>query len=693
MAVELRPLGVRCNLQCQYCYQHPQRDAANIAHSYDMSAMKEALALGEGPFTLFGGEPLMMAKADLAELWAWGHEHHGANAVQTNGTLIDDEHIRMFRRYTVRVGLSLDGPEAHNDARWLGTLERTRVATDRAQRALERLCDEGIPVGLIVTLHSTNASPRRLPGLLSWVRALASRGLRSLRLHLLESDSGAVRDAYALSDEHNIIAMRQFLALSRELPRLRVEPFGDMRRMLAGEDESAGCTWRGCDPYDTEAVQGIEGDGSRSNCGRTNKDGIDFQPAGTRGMERSLALHSTPQEHGGCQGCRFFLMCKGQCPGTALGGDWRNRSEHCAVWKALYADLEALMSAGGELSLSLSDRRARIERRLEAAWRGGEDVTLARLLRAAEPHGATQPPRILRHPLPDFVRMVWTSPRARAAWEPRLECIRAAWMQAQWHAVRAGVRPCALLLGAPAVKLDRGELALHGLAVGGLWSGRQPTSTRGYAVVIGAEPETVLEFQEAWERDDHDRIGELLGYPPCCRRSHQELSIERGVVDPIWELAGASAPRAANHEVRVVDGLADSNILWRALGVRPVPHTPCGFTCAESAALARGIRAAARKAGVDAPALGWRDEILSWPAEWSALHGIAEIKGPVVKVAYRTDVTAERRVVRLAGATIPDEAASGTAFPYLLAGRPRVTSGGSFRRGIHHAGGQSPRGT
>ena len=42
MTVELRPLGIRCNLQCQYCYQHPQRDAANVAGCYDMEKMKSA---------------------------------------------------------------------------------------------------------------------------------------------------------------------------------------------------------------------------------------------------------------------------------------------------------------------------------------------------------------------------------------------------------------------------------------------------------------------------------------------------------------------------------------------------------------------------------------------------------------------------------------------------------------------------
>lgn len=699
MAIELRPLGVTCNLQCQYCYQHPQRDAGNLSRSYDLAAMKASLgAVSEG-FTLFGGEPLLMPKADLTELWAWGFERYGSNAVQTNATLIDDDHIAMFRRYAVRVGVSIDGPGGHNDARWLGTLERTRAATERAQAALERLCDEQIPVGLIVTLHSVNASPERLPGLLVWIRQLAGRGLRSMRLHLLESESGAVRASYALSEENNIAAMRGFLDLSRLLPGLRVEPFGDMRRMLAGDDASASCTWKGCDPYDTEAVNGVEGDGSRSNCGRTNKEGIDFEPAGTRGMERSLALSVTPQEHGGCKGCRFFMMCKGQCPGTALHGDWRNRSEHCGVWKAIYADLEAEMAAGGERPLSLSGQRPELEHGLTAAWHNGETITLAELLRrprrqeSASPASFRQakasPPDqdAARHPLPPFSRTVWVSARAREVWEPRLEKIRAAWARAQWYSVETRVRPCALLLGRSATDLDRAGAHRRGLATHQLWTGRRREHPRGYAIVVGADPTAVAEFRIAWEQDDHDRIGELLGCPSCCSRFHRELGIGRSRLDATWELAGTpvtGGSRADSGE-RVADCLADSNILWRPLGVVPVPHHPCSFACLSSAALAGHMRRAAQDGVVDETALAWRDEILSWPAQWSALHGIAELKGPVVKIAYRTEMTAERRLVRLPGTAYPDEAAHGIAFPFIAPVRVRLTSGAAFRRGLRNA--------
>ena len=90
MSVELRPLGVACNIQCQYCYQNPVRDAGNVPRSYDLDKMKAAIEAEGGPFSLFGGEPLLVPIADLEELWSWGLERYGHNSLQTNGTLITD---------------------------------------------------------------------------------------------------------------------------------------------------------------------------------------------------------------------------------------------------------------------------------------------------------------------------------------------------------------------------------------------------------------------------------------------------------------------------------------------------------------------------------------------------------------------------------------------------------------------------
>src|ERR1700688_954682 len=138
MSVELRPLGVRCNIACHYCYQQPQRDAGNVARGYDLAVMKQAIEEEGGPFTLFGGEPLLLSVRDLEDLWAWGFERFGRNAVQTNGVAIDENHIRMFKQYNVTVGISIDGPGELNDLRWAGSLAKTRAATAKTEAAISR---------------------------------------------------------------------------------------------------------------------------------------------------------------------------------------------------------------------------------------------------------------------------------------------------------------------------------------------------------------------------------------------------------------------------------------------------------------------------------------------------------------------------------------------------------------------------
>lgn len=380
MTIELRPLGAKCNIRCHYCYQESQRSSGGNTRSYDLEAMKASIAKEGGQFALFGGEPLLVRHADLEELFAWGFERYGENGIQTNGTLIDDEHIRLFRSYKVRVGISCDGPGELNDARWSGTLERTREATEKTQRAVERLCQEGIIPSIIVTLHRQNACKDRLPTLIDWMRHLRSLGVSSVRVHLLEVDGADIRERYALTTRENIDALMAFARLQTEIPAFEIDVFSDIKRLLLGRDEGRGgttCVWNACDSYTTPAVRGVEGKGQRSNCGRTYKDGVEFVKADTPGYERYLALFHTPQEFGGCKDCRFFVMCKGQCPGTAIDSDWRNRTEHCDVWKALFTWMEGELLADGYAPLSLLPARKDVERILVEHWSAGANSTIA----------------------------------------------------------------------------------------------------------------------------------------------------------------------------------------------------------------------------------------------------------------------------------------------------------------------------
>lgn len=729
--IELKPVSVRCNIQCQYCYQNPLRDAGNLSRTYNLEKMKAAIEKEGGPFALFGGEPLLLPEADLEALWLWGLKRYGRNSLQTNGTLIKDSHIILFKKYKVDVGISVDGPAELNDARWAGTLQLTREATAKVHAAIERLCQEGIPPGLIVTLHRGNATRDKLPEMHQWFKHLEQIGIRAVKLHVLEVEAQFVREKYFLSIQENVEALLSLMQLQKEeLRTLQFDLFRDMRDLLLGRDAKSSCVWNACDPYTTRAVRGIEGQGQSSNCSRTNKEGIDFLKSDAEGFERYLALYQTPQDHGGCKDCRFFLMCKGQCPGTAIDGDWRNRTEYCEVWKRLYAHMEKSLLAEGEKPISLCADRLVLERVFVRCWQSGRNTTIAHSLeqlahwRSSQARSCGSPRsagnqkrsttrdseaplpcsskadafgiswRRLDSQLPHFTRMLWVSRRAKDLWEPRLLRIMKAWADVEWRSVPQGVRRCAVTVASPEAFVAKApEWASNGLNAMPISlegpshysyrsAARKAELGESYAfrIVIGS-PEVVSAFKRALDAHDDQTIGALLGYPPCCRMFLRKVLVEQRLMDTTWEMATRGAVRSQSDGVVEIAGPAQSNIFWRWAGIRAVPHLPCRSDCERSIDLADRLLDTGRRIGYVAE-IDWLMEILSWPVEWSALHGIAEIRTPILKMATPTDPTPRKHVVQRQGTSYPAEGAEGLRFPYRQTYPLRLTDSTAFRRGL-----------
>jgi uncharacterized protein len=369
MSIEVSPVGVACNLSCSYCYEHPIREAGNFNQKpYDLEKMINGLAKEGGPFGLFGGEPLLTDLETLEGLWKFGFERYKRNGIQTNGTLINDKHIELFKKYNVHVGISMDGPDELNDTRWAGSLEETRRRTKMSMDAIERLSEEKIQFSLIVTLTRLNSTPEQLPRLKEWFRYLDTKGVNGVRLHTLEVEYDSVGETFSLTPGRSVEVMLEMAHLEHELKNYRFDMFTDIKNLLVGRDSSATCTFRECDPYTTKAVRGINGQGEKQNCGRSTKEGVVHLKADQEGFERQMALYLTPQEHGGCQGCRFFIMCKGQCPGGGMNYDWRNRSVDCELYYALFSHFENDYLNKGILPLSQSPVLKQMEQMCFTAW-------------------------------------------------------------------------------------------------------------------------------------------------------------------------------------------------------------------------------------------------------------------------------------------------------------------------------------
>ncbi len=296
--------------------------------------------------------------------------------------------------------------------------------------------------------------------------------------------------------------------------------------------------------------------------------------------------------------------------------------------------------------------------------------------------------------LPEFTRTMWVSDRAREVWDARLHRVRNAWVEMEWLAVAAGVRRCCITFATPEDFLAKGpkwaKLGLNALPVemqgmqnysyAGRSTAYEPGKPFVFRFVLGS-PRDVMEFHDAYQASDEKRIAAFLGYPPCCYEFFRRVWVEDGLCDTTWPMAAAThAPADGGHLIEV-EGPPEANILWRWMGVRAVSHLPCSFHCPKTVALAKKLLDVGRQAGY-AEEMDWLLEVLRWPVEWSALHGIAEIKTPIVKVSTKTDATASKYVVQRRGDSYPAEGAQGLNFPYQMPDRFHLTDSRGFKQGL-----------
>jgi hypothetical protein len=296
--------------------------------------------------------------------------------------------------------------------------------------------------------------------------------------------------------------------------------------------------------------------------------------------------------------------------------------------------------------------------------------------------------------LPEFTRLTWVNDRAREAWEPRLSRIRQAWMEIEWLAVAEGVRRCCITFASPQDFLVKGPqwadlglnalpLELHSVSNYSYQNRTEaldPSKPFVFRFVLG-KPADVVAFKAAYGVSDEEAIAAFLGYPTCCYEFYRRVWVDEGQVDTTWPMAVATAAPVNGDRLLRVSGPPEANILWRWVGIRAVSHLPCRFDCPYTAAVGKKMLEVGRRNGY-AEEMDWLQEILRWPVEWSCLHGIAEIKTPLLKVSTNTDATPWKYVVQRPGDSFPSEGPSGLNFPFQVPERLHLTESRGFRQGL-----------
>ena len=123
----IKPVGALCNLDCEYCYYLPTKSV------YDGHEHRMKLATLESIFAAYlpvaadevticwqGGEPTLAGLAFFEQAIEYQEKHKRpgqrvANALQTNGTLLNDDWCRLLREHQFLIGISIDGPRHFHD--------------------------------------------------------------------------------------------------------------------------------------------------------------------------------------------------------------------------------------------------------------------------------------------------------------------------------------------------------------------------------------------------------------------------------------------------------------------------------------------------------------------------------------------------------------------------------------------------
>jgi len=117
--IDLKLVGSLCNLNCSYCYEHDLYGNINTGKIFynDIIAYVNQLEKNYDfiSITLHGGEPLLYPKDDMRNLLSYFKNKKNIYiGIQTNGVLIDQEWIDIFKNYSpdFLFSISLDSKES-----------------------------------------------------------------------------------------------------------------------------------------------------------------------------------------------------------------------------------------------------------------------------------------------------------------------------------------------------------------------------------------------------------------------------------------------------------------------------------------------------------------------------------------------------------------------------------------------------
>ncbi|MEU6430728.1 radical SAM protein [Microbispora sp. NPDC046973] len=344
-----------CNLRCSYC--HDWRAEQDQRMSFDaLAVVLDRLFTGHHFVRIIwhGGEPLLLGAGGIlkvlaAQAWLLPPAVEVSNSVQTNGTVLSSDLIRVLARYRVAVSVSMDGPpDVHDQTR------RTaggRGTADRVRRSIRELRGHGLLSGVLVVVTPAviRAGAERL---LTFLREEEIGAVGLLPARPESRADGSVRGPCLPVDEYCRFLLRvQRIRDRMGDPRPRVRELDAVLGLLDGRPAGF-CELQGdC----LGRYFSVEPNGDVAHCDKFVGDpdytlgnlAVDDLTA-VRGSARLSALRTADtRRRAEMEQCPWYGLCRGWCPHEAYvsaataRADGRDAPRDCCGLSPLFSALAA----------------------------------------------------------------------------------------------------------------------------------------------------------------------------------------------------------------------------------------------------------------------------------------------------------------------------------------------------------------
>jgi len=369
-----KPAGPACNLACSYCFYLSRWDGAAVRGMDDPTLerfVSAYIAAQPGPEVTFawqGGEPTLLGLAFFRRAVELQKRYLPAgwtlaNAIQTNGTLLDEAWCTFLAAEGFLVGLSLDGPvEIHDRAR----LDRGgRPTARRVLAAVELLRRHRVAFNILCVVGAHNAG-----NALQVYRFLRRMGTSFIQfIPLVERRSSST--AHDFAAPHTLDQAVDSLSVGAEAwGRFLCTVFNewitaDVGRVFIRDFDNWLGMWTGLPS--TLCVHSetcgnslvVEADGSVYSCdhyvypayrlGRLGEQDlagmVASPPQRAFGEAKRSALPAT------CRSCRWQRLCHGGCPKDRFPAkSGASATAHlCAGWQTFFTHAEPAFMRMAEL--------------------------------------------------------------------------------------------------------------------------------------------------------------------------------------------------------------------------------------------------------------------------------------------------------------------------------------------------------